>query len=88
MGKRASVPFSLNARQATGVSNARGVWDGFAQHTHLSTPGHAFPHAEVRVPPNLFSALNPEEIAAPLERATFSTTTASTRRVTGRIAPC
>ena len=54
MGKRASVPFSLNARQATGVSNVRGVWDGFAQHTHLSTPGHAFPHAEVRVPPISF----------------------------------
>ena len=54
MGKRASVPFSLNARQATGVSNVRGVWDGFAQHTHLSTPGHAFQRAEVRVPPISF----------------------------------
>lgn len=43
------MPFLLNGRQTTAVSNARGVWNGFAQHTHYSAPGHELQHAEVRV---------------------------------------
>ena len=65
------MPFLLNGRQTTAVSNARGVWNGFAQHTDYSAPGHELQHAEVRVLSQSPFALDPAEIAAPLERATF-----------------
>ena len=44
------MPFSLNARQATGASNVRGVWKGLAQQIHQSAsdPGHQL--AGVNVP--------------------------------------
>jgi hypothetical protein len=82
------VRFLLNARQATGVSNVRGVRDGFAQHTHLSAPGHAFRHVEARVPSQSSPALSPVGIAAALECATFLREANNALCVTGRIAPC
>ena len=89
MGKKALVPFLLNARQATGASRARNVWNGLLNGPTtkvLQTLGISL--LEYGCPPNLDPALSPIGIVAAPECATFLREANNPLCVTGRIAPC
>ena len=88
MGKKASVPFLLNARQATRASRARDVWNGLPNGPNRVLQALGISLLEQGCPPNLDPALSPIGIVAAPECATFLREANNALCVTGRIAPC